>query len=42
MLAQWDYNNSGNSATIAYLVAFMSDGTNLPSAPERFMVSVLP
>ena len=42
MLAQWDYNNAGNSATTAYLVAFMSDGTNLPSAPERFMVSVLP
>jgi hypothetical protein len=42
MLAQWDYNNSGNTATTVYLVAYMSDGSNLPSAAERFMVTILP
>lgn len=42
MLAQWDYNNAGNTATTVYLVAYMSDGSNLPSANERFMVTILP
>ena len=42
MLAQWDYNNAGNTATTVYLVAYMSDGSNLPSAAERFMVTILP
>ena len=42
MLACWDYQNSGNSATNIYLIAYMSDGTNLPSTQQRFVVTILP
>lgn len=42
MLACWDYQNSGNSATTIYLIAYMSDGTNLPSTQQRFVVTILP
>jgi len=42
MLACWDYQNSGNSSTTIYLIAYMSDGTNLPSTQQRFVVTILP
>jgi hypothetical protein len=42
MLACWDYQNSSNSATTIYLIAYMSDGTNLPNTQQRFVVTILP